>query len=266
MNYNLHAATTHRKSRSHRALWTGLVLSALTFAAACGDDDKDSAADTTVAAADLTEYCALATEIDEQDDFPSADQMTRYTELAPAEVSDAANIAVDAMLPVAGDMVAIFNIFAKDEVAEAIDELDAFEVATCGLEAEEGPVEGSSTEIEADAARVDVVATDYAFEVPTTLAAGRTSFVLTNQGAEAHFLLVSKLKDGVSMQDALAMEDPSSVIEGEWETGLAAAGGADEEVITLDLVPGTYALLCFVPNAEGTPHAFMGMTAEVVVG
>lgn len=267
MNRYVHTATTHRMARKHRALWVGIVLSAMTFAAACGDDDPDEAAVTTAPAADLTEYCALATEMDQQEDFPTADQMTRYKELVPAEASDAANVAADAMIPVSDDPVALFNALAADEVSSAIDELDAFEVVTCGLEAEEGPAtDGSSTEIEADAARVDVVAKDYAFEAPSTLAAGRTSFVLTNQGAEAHFLLVSKLKDGVSMEEALAMEDPSAVIEGEWETGLAAAGGADEEVITLDLLPGTYALLCFIPNAEGTPHAFMGMTAELVVG
>ena len=267
MNRYVHTATTHRMARRHRALWAGFVLSAVTFGAACGDDDPDEAAVTTAPAADLTEYCALATEMEQQQGMPTADQMTRYKELVPAEASDAANLAADAMIPVADDMVAMFNAFAIDEVSDAIDELDAFEAVTCGLEARDGAAtDGSSTEIEADAARVDVVAKDYAFEAPSTLAAGRTSFVLTNQGAEAHFLLVTKLKDGVSMEEALAMEDSSAVIEGEWETGSAAAGGDDEEVITLDLVPGTYALLCFIPNAEGTPHAFMGMAAEVVVG
>lgn len=267
MNHDIHTATTRHIARRHRVLWTGLVVSAMTLAAACGDDDKDSAADTTVPAADLTEYCALATELDQMEGFPTADQMTRYMQLAPAEVSDAANVAAEAMIPVADDLVAALNVVALDEVEAALDEMDAFEGATCGVEMDDGPAtDGSSTEVEADAARVDVVAKDYSFDAPPTLAPGRTSFVLTNQGAEAHFLLVSKLKDGVSMQEALAMEDPSAVIEGEWETGLAAAGGADEEVVTLDLVPGTYALLCFIPNAEGTPHAFMGMVAEVVVG
>ena len=176
------------------------------------------------------------------------------------------NVAAGAMVPVASDPVALYNAYADDEVSAAMDELEAFEAVTCGLEDDEEPeADGSSTEIEPDATRVDVVAKDYEFEVAPTLAAGRTSFVLTNQGEEAHFLLVSKLKDGVPMNEALAMEDPSGVIEGEWESGLAAAGGTDEEVITLDLEPGTYALLCFISNADGTPHAFMGMATEVVV-
>jgi hypothetical protein len=263
-------------------LWAGVALSAMALAA-CGDDKDDTKATTggttapaaTAAAdtaapeavsADLTDYCAVATEIYEQEDFPTADQMTRYQELAPPEVSDAANTAVDAMVPVAGDPVLLFNAFADDKVAAAMDELEAFEAVSCGLDAEdEAEASGSSTEIEPDATRVDVVAKDYEFEVTPTLAAGRTSFVLTNHGTEAHFLLVSKLKDGVPMDEALAMEDPSGVIEGEWESGLAVADGTDEEVITLDLVPGKYALLCFVPNADGTPHAFMGMATEVTV-
>ena len=46
---------------------------------------------------------------------------------------------------------------------------------------------------------------------------------------------------------------------------MAAPGGDDEEVITFDLEPGTYALLCFIPSADGTPHTALGMHAELIV-
>ena len=46
--------------------------------AACGDDS-----DTDAAAAN-DELCALATELFEQDDFPSVEQLQRYQQLAPS--------------------------------------------------------------------------------------------------------------------------------------------------------------------------------------
>lgn len=270
--------------RTPRSFMACLAVSILAISA-CGDDDDDAtttaAAPATTAAPAATEappasepagevdaYCALAEEMDQREDFPTAEQMTRYIELAPAEIADAANTAASALIPVAGDMVASMAVFAQDDVELAIDEIDAYETANCGIRAEDdegGLPEGATEEIEADAARVDVVASDYAFKFEEPIAAGRTSFVLTNEGEEAHFLLVSKIKDGVTVEEALAMEDPEAVIEGEWETGLAAPGGDDEEVITFDLEPGTYALLCFISSADGTPHAFLGMQAELIV-
>ena len=187
--------------------------------------------------------------------------------MSPNLIMPPANTAASALIPVSGDMVASMAVFAQDDVEIAIEELSAYETANCGISSEgEGALaEGATKEIEADAARVDVVATDYAFKFDGPIAAGRTSFVLTNEGKEAHFLLVAKLKEGVTVEEALAMEDPEAVIEGEWETGAAAPGGDDEEVITFDLEPGTYALLCFIPSADGTPHAALGMHAELIV-
>ena len=45
------------------------------------------------------------------------------------------------------------------------------------------------------------------FDMPDTLDAGRTSFVLTNQGHEAHFLEIAKLAEGVTLEQALAADD-----------------------------------------------------------
>jgi plastocyanin len=62
----------------------------------------------------------------------------------------------------------------------------------------------------------------------------------------------------------MASED-DSLVEGFWGTGMAAPGGADEEVVTFDLQPGTYGLVCFVPSADGTPHAMLGMATQITV-
>jgi len=155
--------------------------------------------------------------------------------------------------------------FQVDDVEQAVDELNEFENQTCGTEHEPTtPPEGASREVESGATEVDVTASDYAFDMPATLGAGRTSFVLTNQGSEAHFLLVVKLAEGAKLEDAVQSED-DSMIEGIWETGIAAPGGDDDEVITFDLEPGNYGALCFIPGPDGTPHAFMGMQKEFTV-
>jgi hypothetical protein len=82
--------------------------------------------------------------------------------------------------------------------------------------------------------------------------------------AEAHFMLVLKLAEGVTLEEAIESEGDEGTIDGEWETNLAAAGG-DEEVITFDVEPGNYALPCFLPSSDGTPHADLGMQHEFTV-
>jgi hypothetical protein len=248
----------------------------LVLAAACGDDEDDSTGttatteaptgDTTGGTGGNEELCALATEMFNQETPPTAAQLEQYKTLAPDDISDAVNTAADALIPAGEDMVAFFNAFAEDDVEAAVEEIDAWETENCGIEHDPAEMpEGSSDEIEDDANRVDVVATDYAFDMPATVEAGRTSIVLTNEGAEAHFILIVKLAEGVTLEDAMAVEDPTGMIEGEWDSGLAAPGGEDEEAITLDLEPGTYGALCFVPGPDGTPHAFMGMQQEFTV-
>ena len=209
-------------------------------------------------------YCALVVEMFEQESPPTAEQLARYQELAPAEIADAIDVAAPPLIEAGEDIVAFFNAYAVDDVEAAIAQIDAFENETCDVAHEDTtPPPGASRDIEDDATRVDVVASDYAFEL-LAVEAGRTSFVLTNEGHEAHFLLIVKLAEGVTLQQAMESED-DSMIEGLWETGLAAADGTDEEAITFDVEPGNYGALCFIPAPDGTPHAFMGMQSEFTV-
>jgi hypothetical protein len=216
--------------------------------------DSATSAEATGSADASDPYCTLVLEMFNQESPPTAEQLTQYQELAPSDIQDAVAVATPKMIAAGEDLV-----------EQAIDEINAFENETCGTEHEgTTPPEGAAREVEADAAQVDVVASDYAFEMPDTLEAGRTSFVLTNEGNEAHFLLIAKLAEGATLEEAMQNED-DSMVEGFWETGIAAGGGEDDEVITFDLEPGNYGALCFVPGADGTPHAFMGMQKEFTV-
>ena len=44
-----------------------------------------------------------------------------------------------------------------------------------------------------------------------------------------------------------------------------AAPGQSDDLVLVDLDPGTYTLLCFVTEPDGIPHAAKGMTAQVTV-
>src|SRR5262245_5363584 len=196
-----------------RMMIAAAAAAALTLAA-CGDDD-DTASEATTAHPATTEaapapttapateapattaadtgsadasatgeasdpYCALVMEIYNQQSPPTADQLAQYQEVAPAEIQDAVSIAAPPLIASGEDPVACYTAFAQDDVEQAVKDIDAFENDACGTEHEDSaPPEGASVEVEADAARVDVTATDYAFDMPATVDAGRTSFVLT---------------------------------------------------------------------------------------
>lgn len=262
--------------------WNGRLMVAAIAALAlamtgCGSDKKKSttkpkASSTTSTttrpefAPALAELCNLAWDMAEQESFPTAQQLERYQELAPAEIAPAVSAAAQPLIAVADQgVVAQFNAFAVDEVEAAVVEINAWETENCEVEHDDdSPGEGATRELEPDATRVDVKMLEYEFDFAEPVAAGRTSFVGTNAGAQAHFMALLKLADGVSLEDVMASEDGTG-IEGEWSSHAAASGGADEEVLTVTLEPGTYALACFVPDADGEPHVAKGMTKEFTV-
>lgn len=256
--------------------------------AACGSDEDDAAEPSTQAAstdAPATEapvatdasaqddpaVCALATEMAGQESFPTDDQLTQYQELAPPEIADAVDIAAPAFIAAGGDMVKFFIAFADDDVEQSLAEINAWETDNCGIDHSDepgAPLAGGATREQEDGATVvDVVATDFAFTLGSdAIAPGRTSLVLTNDGEEAHFIQLFKLAEGATMEQVMSSQDGGDgLIDGSWDSGVAAPGGADEEALTLDLEPGNYGIACFVSGADGTPHAFMGMTSEFTV-
>ena len=232
---------------------------------ACADDGSDSAPEpassTDRATADV---CTLVSEMYEQDDLASVEQLQRYQQLAPDEIADQVTQVAEALIADGGDPTSFFNIIAADNNEAAIAEIDAWEEKTCGVphSADTALPAGASRELDPDATRVDVHTTEYAFHVGD-VAPGRTSFVLTNDGAETHEMLIIKLAPGVTLDEAMQAEGGGGTVEESWTTNLAAPG--DDEVITFDVEPGEYGLLCFILNADGTLHALLGMQHQLTV-
>jgi uncharacterized cupredoxin-like copper-binding protein len=273
--------------RTGRPLIIGAV--AIALLAACGDDDDSTAATTaapspsTVASTPVTsaggstsgsegnppvpdEICALAKQMDEQDSFPSDAQLQKYKDLAPDEIKDDVNKAADALLSTGDDMVAKFNAFGSDDIEPSIAKIDAWEETNCGIKhsEEDALPPGASKEIEDGATKVEVTAREYSFDMPGAIKAGRTSFVLANKGQEAHVMAIVKLKEGATLDQVLQSDDQSQdLVETEWSSDIAARG--EEEALTIDVTPGTYGVVCFIPNAQGQPHVMLGMQKEFTV-
>jgi hypothetical protein len=266
----MHSTTTRRTLVAAAAF--GLLF------AACGDDnDTGSAGATTTAAADgsagdgggaSSELCDLAQEMADQDDFPTPEQLQQYQELAPEEIQDAVQTAAGPLIDAGGDPVAMFAAIGQDDVETASAEINEFETAECGID-HEGDSTPPNDQPEDGAAVVELTSTEYAFnDLPDTVDAGLTSFVLTNDGAEAHFMEIIKVVEGHTIDEALQFEgDPEAegLIETVATSAIAAPGG-DVEAASAELEPGEYSMLCFVPGPDGTPHAFMGMHTEFTVG
>ena len=116
--------------------------------------------------------------------------------------------------------------------------------------------------------------TTYRFDLPDEVPAGATRITLENEGDEPHHAQLFRLNDGATVDDlaeALATGDPAAAMEvGSFAggTGLVDPGEESQAEAIVELAPGQYALICFVPDAEGTPHLAHGMLRpfEVVEG
>jgi uncharacterized cupredoxin-like copper-binding protein len=113
---------------------------------------------------------------------------------------------------------------------------------------------------------VMVMANDYSFQMPDTLAAGVTSFRLMNHGQELHHLTLVRLPTGMTVADLGKMQPTGPLPEGVMFVGgpnYAAPGGAIEAVV--DLKPGNYAAICAIPSPDGVVHMAKGMVHPFVV-
>jgi plastocyanin len=111
---------------------------------------------------------------------------------------------------------------------------------------------------------------DFAFVGSTTLTAGQHTLTVTNKGPQPHEATVVKLNDGVTidqLRQAFTSTEPSSGPPP--FTGVGGVAGVSNGLtvsMDLDLQPGDYAYLCFVPDATtGAPHAALGMIGELTV-
>lgn len=141
---------------------------------------------------------------------------------------------------------------------------------------------------------VEVRTTDYAFHAPSRLASGWTTFRMTNEGEEPHFLVLWLLPEDKDFDTYIQeVYDPFMAAFGPYKAGetdrdelfatlgetlpawadLAMMGRGGPGFLspgrtgetTVDLVPGDYVMECYMVTAEGEVHNQLGMLRPLTV-
>ncbi len=116
--------------------------------------------------------------------------------------------------------------------------------------------------------QMTIVATDYRFDAPDEVPAGMVTVHLVDNGAEIHHVAFVKLNDGKTIADvAQAMKTPGPMPSWAVDHGGVNAPhpGGGMATTTQTLEPGNYALICFIPSADGVPHFAKGMVRPLTV-
>lgn len=110
-------------------------------------------------------------------------------------------------------------------------------------------------------ADLTMVLSDYSFTPSTPLTGGHHVIELMNKGPQTHELLIVRFEPGKTMDDlGKWMAKPVGPPPGHAEGGASAIPPGMTASISVDLGPGDYALICFVPDAkDGKPHLQHGM-------
>jgi len=140
---------------------------------------------------------------------------------------------------------------------------------------------------------VDVIAKDFTFQVEDELLSGWTEFHFKNEGHATHFFLLNLLPEGVSFEtyrdegskifdqvwDALRTGEVNKEEAGamlgellpEWFFAVKQMGGTgfiapgETARTTFQLVPGRYAMECYIKTEQGIFHSSIGMIEPVTV-
>jgi hypothetical protein len=252
-----------------RTAIAGLTLTAIV--AACGGDDDEASNDATTEPAVAAESTTSAGSEEGDDVFCQA---VLTAERAVATDDDAAiEPAFEAVTAAAPTVVkpAVDTVIAQARAGEddtpafrtAYGELIDYVKANCGFGA------------------LTVRATEYAFRgLPRTLEAGPTVIDFANGGQEWHELSVLRVNDGVaeSVAELLALPEADAMSK-VTTTGATFAGPGETGFAVIDLEPGRYVVICYLPTGataenwariqsgehQGAPHFTAGMVHELTV-
>lgn len=112
-----------------------------------------------------------------------------------------------------------------------------------------------------------VIARDFAFEAPDTIAAGWVTFHMMNEGPTLHHAGLVRIDSGKTMADVEAALKKAGPPPG-WLVEVGGPNAPDpgaESNGTVHLDPGQYALICFVNVPGNVPHFMKGMVRPLFV-
>lgn len=108
---------------------------------------------------------------------------------------------------------------------------------------------------------------DYDFELSKPLTAGRHTIRIENAGPQEHEVAIVKLGAGKEPMDfAKWGEKQVGKAPGTLHGGVSGIMPGDKAFVEVDLAPGEYGLICFVPDSkDGKGHYHHGMAKKVTV-
>jgi len=239
-----------------------------------GPDESTATASASPATADVNEFCQ--TLVDAEAALTQGPDID-LANASPEAFQEALQAFGEELNPLLDDLVAS----APEDIAADVEAL--VDAIRSGLETGEDPsldpafmeAETAVTDYtfeECGFETVDVTAVDYDFEgVPDTIASGDvTGFLMSNEGAEVHEMVIFNLGDDERPIDellALPAEELGGVIN---FVGGAFAGPGGEDGTFLELEPGRHAMVCFIPVGtesleqlqEGPPPEEEGAPSE----
>ena len=110
-----------------------------------------------------------------------------------------------------------------------------------------------------------IVARDFHYEMPATVPSGYVDVTLKNEGKSEHQAQIVRL-GSMSLQDFVKVALKADIVAVKPDT--VFVGGPNDAMpgksttTTVKLDPGTYAVLCYIPGADGKPHVAKGMLAR----
>lgn len=231
-----------------RVAGAGLALLTLSLGglAACGDDDEVA-----VSPAACDAAVALGTAMGQ----------------APQDPAEFSSFAEQQLLPVGRTLAAELDGEARtaaetleaayEQIAETGDPTVLFESAEV---ASASATVGAVVHAECDLQAVTIGAIEYAYvDAPNELDAGRVSFALENTGVEDHEMVLFRRNDDVELTLDQLIELPEEELFSKITfTGVTFGAPGSTTYSAMDLEPGTYFLVCFIPQGEDGPPHFMG--------
>jgi len=108
---------------------------------------------------------------------------------------------------------------------------------------------------------------DYVFELSSPLTAGHHVIQVEVAPGQPHEVLLVRLEPGkTALEMAEWAEKPVGPPPGIPMGGVTALGAGEINLLPVDLRPGNYAFICFLPDAgDGKPHFLHGMVKEFTI-
>jgi hypothetical protein len=134
--------------------------------------------------------------------------------------------------------------------------------AACGDDDEESDTE-ATTEA-AQPSEVTVTADEYSFELSETpTQPGEVTFTLDNVGEEPHALIVARINEGFTLDEANELQGRKGSAE---ILGQSDAGpGQQSTPIDAELTAGNYGLVCPLSTKDGEDHYDLGQNVEFTI-